>query len=273
MTFDVTKFLALTAVLAGASIGAAACSSSDKDGEGDNGGSSGSSGSSSGSNAGGDNSAAGASAYAGQSSGLGGEGGAGGSNAGGAGLCAYAGESGRGNCDDTGGASPGGAGAGSGGEGGAQSCLATDAAYEGAPCADIPDTKCDGAEENFYNPFYDMCEASSGTNTAVRLEFIACLQGDECAETAAASAQTCWSTAAAKACPVEGAPAVCTTILGTCVDGGLDAADCTKMLDNATTYGLDFVPECMDPNAEGFDDAFVGDCKERLARCTGVPAL
>jgi hypothetical protein len=257
MTFDVTKFLALTAVLAGASIGAAACSSNSSDDNGDNGGSSGSAGSSSGSNAGGDNSAAGSSAYAG-GTGLAGEGGAsggaGGSNAAGA---------------DTGGAAT--AGAGAGGEGGAEACLA-DAAFEGDPCADILDTKCDGAEENAYNPFYDLCAASGGTNMTVRLAFVACLEGDECAGTAAASAQACWSTAAAKACPKEGAAAACTTMLGTCTDGGLNAADCEKMLNNYTEV-LDYVPECMDPNAEGFEDTFVGDCKARLARCTGVPAF
>jgi hypothetical protein len=271
MTFDVTKFLALTAVLAGASIGAGACSSSSNDGEGDTGGSSGSSGSSSGSNAGGDNSAAGSSAYAGQSSGLGGEGGAGGTSSGGAGLCAYSGESGRGNCDDTGGASPGGAGAGSGGEGGGESCLAPDAAFEGDPCADVPDTKCDGAEENFYNPFYDICAASGGSNTSVRLAFAECLEGDVCAATAAASATECWSTLAARACPVEGAAAACATIVDTCSDG-LTAEACTKML-NVYTDALEFVPDCMDPNAEGYDELFVGNCKERLAACTGVPAF
>jgi hypothetical protein len=267
MTFDVTKFLALTAVLAGASVGAAACSSNSNDDTG-NGGSSGSSGS----DAGGDsNSAAGSSAYAGERNGLGGEGGAlgvaGGAHEGGAALCAAGGPSTS--CNDTGGASTGGTGA--GGEGGAESCLA-DAAFEGDPCADILDTKCDGAEENFYNPFYDLCWASGGTNMTVRLAFVACLEGDECAETAAASAQACWATAAAKACPKEGAAAACTTMLGTCTDGGLNAADCEKMLNNYTD-ALDYVPECLDPNAEGFDDAFVGDCKERLARCIGVPAF
>lgn len=263
MTFDVTKFLALTAVLAGASIGAAACSSNSNDDNGDNGGSSGSAGSSSGSNAGGDNNnGAGSSAYAGQSNGLGGEGGALGGSGGAAGGANTAGA-------DTGGAAT--AGAGSGGEGGAEACLA-DAAFEGDPCADILDTKCDGAEEGFYNPFYDLCWASGGSNMTVRLAFAACLEGDECAETAAASAQACWSAAASNACPKEGAAAACTTMLGTCTDGGLTQADCVKMVNNYT-YELDFVPECLDPNAEGFDDFFVGDCKERLAKCIGVPAF
>jgi hypothetical protein len=268
MTFDVTKFLALTAVLAGAGIGAAACSSNGNDGEGENGGSGGSAGSSSGSNSGGDSGAAGSSAYAGQGNGLGGEGGAlGGSGAGGAGQCAAGAPSQS--CNDTGGASTGGAGA--GGEGGAQSCLATDAAYEGDPCADIPDTKCDGAEEGFYNPFYDICAASGGSNTTVRVAFAECLEGDVCADTASAEAAACWSTLAAQACPVEGTAAACTTIVGTCSDG-LTAAACTKML-NVYTEAIEFVPDCMDPNAEAYDELFVGDCKARLSACTGVPAF
>lgn len=264
MTFDVTKFLALTAVLAGASIGVSACSDSNKDDTETNGGTAGTGGESSAgetSVGGSPSNAAGSSAQT-NDGGVAGEGGATVGVAGGAG-------------GDDGGLVGGAAGAtagGAGGEGGAEACLMTDAAYEGDPCATIPETQCDGAEEGSLNAFADTCAASWGANTAVRLAFADCFEGDVCAETAAADAAACWRAAAAKACPFEAAATLCTTVVGTC-GTGLTEATCTTMIDTTAMVDFTYVPECMDPNAESYDQLFEGDCKARLAACAGVPAL
>jgi len=251
MTFDVSKFLALTALLATAGIGTAACSSSNDDSDG-SGGTSGSGGKSSGGEGG---------SVDGGAGNTGGQGGAtdgvGGAAGGEGGLGGTAGAAAEG---------------GAGGEG-AEECVENDPSYEGDPCADLPDTKCDGAAEDALNPFSDSCYSTYNTNTNTRLAYAACLAGkDACDADSADVAAACWSTVAAQACPVEGAAAACTTVVGTC-STGLTTGACTDMLDAVAILDAEYLGSCMDPAGEYYDESLVGDCKVRLAECAGVLPL
>lgn len=264
MTFDVSKFLALTGLLASASIVSAACSSTDDDdGSGGSGGTAGKSsgGSASAGKSGSGDGGVGAAANeagAGNSGGSG-EGGAQGNEGGLGGLGGAAG-----------GAEAGGAGAGGGGSG---ECLPHDPSYEDDPCLEVPDLKCDGADEGARNPFYDSCQALYRANINAQVAYVQCLEGkDECATDSAEVAADCWSQVAARTCPVEGAADVCTTVVGTC-STGLSQSKCVDMLDTAAELDTSYLASCMDPAGEFYDDTLEGDCTTRLAACAGVLPL
>jgi hypothetical protein len=262
MTFDVSKFLALTALLASASIGSAACSSNDdKDGAG---GSSGSGGKTTGGSSG-----AGGKASSGE--GGGGSDAVGGNADVGGGGGAEGGVGGEGGLGGAAGAAAGAGGA--GGEGGNPECLLNDPAYEDDPCADLPDTQCDGAAEGDLNPLRDSCYATYNANTNMRAAFYYCLEGkEECATDSAEVAASCWSQIASLSCGVEGAAATCTAVVGTC-NTGLTTQTCTNMLDTVAELNAPYLESCMDPAGESYDELFVGDCKARLAVCAGVLPL
>ncbi|HYP87305.1 MAG TPA: hypothetical protein VEQ59_04115 [Polyangiaceae bacterium] len=262
MTFDVAKFLALTALLAGAGIGSAACTSSGDDKEGD-GGSGGAGGSAGNPSTGGGHAGEGGGGEVAGNGGAGIEGGAGGAGGGEGGLGGGGGGGAAGAAGDGGAA----------GGGGSPECLATDAAFEGDPCAGVPDMRCDGADEGATNPFYDSCSAAFRANTAVLAAYVACLTGkDACAADAAEVAADCRAAVVPQACPVEGAAEACATIVGTCGDG-LTTRTCTAML-NATAALDDneYLLSCMDPAGEFYDDGLVADCTARLVSCSGVLA-
>jgi hypothetical protein len=257
MTFDVSKFLALTALLAGAGVSGAACSSSGGD------------------DAQGGKSSGGNSSHAGSSNDAGGntsdvtEGG-------GAGVGAAGGATGGvGGASDGGGGAAGGGGGmgGEAGAGGSAECLTHDPAYEDDPCASLPATDCDPSSEGLLNPYQDSCYQTYGAKSGVRMAYVDCVQGkDECATNAEATAASCWAKAAAAACPVEEADATCTTVVSTCATG-LTAATCKKMLNASAMLDAAYVTSCMDPAGEFWDDLFVGDCTARLANCSELLGL
>jgi hypothetical protein len=267
MTFDVSKFLALTALLAGAGVGTAACSSDSNDGA-----ASGGTGGKGGTASGGSNSHAGSSSD--NQGGHGGqvpEGGAAGSlnGAGEGGAAAGAGGAAGGSVGGAGGAT------GEAGAGGATECFAHDPSYENDPCADLPVTDCDAATEGLLNPYYDTCSKSGNANSAARIKYADCVlaeDANECDVGAPQVAADCWAEAVVNLCPVEGAATACAAVVGTC-STGLSADTCTKMLNTLAVPDDAYITSCMDPAGEFFDELFEGDCKARLAACSYVPAL
>lgn len=259
MAFDVSKFLALTALIAST---AASCSSTDSDKEPSKGGSSGS----------------GSSGDAGQSTQGGGDDGVGGAAAGNGGDAVGGAAAGAGGAA-LGGAEAGGAG-GVGGEGGAGECLgalieggaggapAVDPSLEGL-CMDYFDSICAGSEEAA--PTYTVCEgvkerAQPGVAVAVE-ECISKLSSEDiCNYTKVAA---CLTSLAGQGCPNPDSATACATIKTHCDE--VDVASCKKLADLVSPDRLETFTACMDPSDEGsYEEAFIGTCVERLDFCAGA---
>lgn len=270
MAFDVSKFLALTALIAATG---SACSSGDDDSTPSEGGSSG-------------NAGANASGSKGE------PGGQAGAPEGGHGGVAIAGEGGgkaEGGAGEGGGTAEGGVGgeslAGGGGAGGAPDqgeclgSLATGGAG-GAPnvepsleglCMDFFDTICPAVEG--YAPSYTVCEGVKARGTsAVAVAVADCIKGlsaDDACDIAKVTA--CLTSLEGKGCANPAAATDCTTIkaLAGCED--LDLAQCEKIADLVNPEMNEALTGCMDPANEGwYEPDFTGTCAERLDFCAGA---
>jgi|GEM_PF-5834949 len=258
MAFDVSKFLALTVLIAST---AAACSDSDKDTQGSNGGSSGKGTSG---NAG-EPAQAGNDSVGGAAAGAGGDttevGGAPAAGAGGATL---------------GGAEAGGAGGatdvgeclGALAEGGAGGAPAVDPSLEGL-CMDYFDTICAGSEASA--PSYTVCEgvkdrAQPGVAVAVEDCISKLSAADACDYPKVA---TCLTSLAGKGCANPNSATACATIKTHCDE--VDLASCEKIADLVNPDLFEGFTGCMDPTDEGwYEPAFTGTCVERLDFCAGA---
>jgi hypothetical protein len=256
MAFDVSKFLALTALIASTG---ASCSSTDSDKEPSKGGSSGS----------------GTSGDAGQSTQGGGDDGVGGAAAGNGGDAVGGAAAGAGGAA-LGGAEAGGA----GGEGGAGECLGAlvEGGAGGAPavepsleglCMDYFDTVCAGSEDDA--PSYTVCEgvkerAQPGVAVAVE-ECISKLSAADACNYAKVAA--CLTSLAGQGCPNPDSATACATIKTNCDE--VDVASCKKLADLVSPDRLETFTACMDPSDEGsYEEAFTGTCVERLDFCAGA---
>jgi hypothetical protein len=260
MAFDVSKFLALTALIASTG---ASCSSTDSDKEPSKGGSS----------------ASGSSGDAGQSTQGGGHDGVGGAAAGNGGDAGDVGGAAGAGGAALGGAEAGGAG-GAGGEGGAGECLGAlvEGGAGGAPavepsleglCMDYFDTVCAGLEDAA--PTYTVCEgvkdrAQPGVAVAVE-ECISKLSTEDICNYAKVA--TCLTSLAGQGCPNPNSATACATIKTHCDE--IDVASCEKLADLVNPDRLEGFTACMDPTDEGwYEEAFTGSCVERLDFCAGA---
>lgn len=263
MAFDVSKFLALTVLIASTG---AACSGTDDDKESGNGGSSGSgtSGNAGKSTQGGGDGVAGAAA------GNGGDGGdVGGAATAGAGGASLGGA-------DVGGAGAGGAGGapdvgeclGSLAEGGAGGAPAVEPSLEGL-CMDYWDSVCAGSEDSA--PSYTVCEgvkdrAQPGVAVAVE-DCISKLSAEDACDYAKVTA--CLTGLAGKGCANPNSATACTTIKTHCAE--LTVASCEKIADLVNPDLFEGFTGCMDPTDESwYEPAFTGTCVERLNFCAGA---
>jgi hypothetical protein len=260
MAFDVSKFLALTALIATTGY---ACSSTDKDKAepGDGGGAPGTAG------------VTGKSGDAGAPNGVGGAS----SDVGGAGGAAVA----NGGAD-LGGASLGG----EGGQGVVGECIgvlsaggAGGAAADADPsledlCAALYDITCAASAEDLA-PADVVCEGVRySALPAVAIQVADCLKALSAAD-ACDNAKTaaCFTDLVGKGCENPDAASACAAIHGTCDEASV--TDCVKVAnlvngDNA----FEALTGCMDPAAEGwYDPDFTGTCTERLDYCAGVRLL
>lgn len=256
MAFDVSKFLALTVLIAGT--GAACSGTDDKDDDNNAGGESGSSTSG---KAGQGNDAAGADAGGNGGAVAGGEGG--GKTAGGAGA---------------GGEAVGGGGAGGapivgeclgplivGGAGGAGSDV--EPSIEGL-CDDLYDS-CPSAEAPVAG--YQLCQGvayrgTPGVAVAVH-DCITELSATDKCDTAKVTA--CYTDLQGRGCANPGGEAACTSIKANCA--AVELADCRKILDLVSEESTEAVTGCMDPGDENwYSDSFEGTCVERLDACSGI---
>jgi hypothetical protein len=258
MAFDVSKFLALTVLIA--STGAACSSTDDKD-KAATGGSSGSGTSGS---AGKGNDAGGSDANGGAAAGNGGDttavGGAADAGAGGASL---------------GGAEAGGA----GGTPDLGECVGplVDAAA-GAPsvdpsleglCSDFFSTVCPGSEGDA--PSYTVCagvrdRAQPGVAVAVA-DCISKLSATDVCDYAKVT--TCLTGLAGKGCANPDSATACATIKTSCAE--VNVASCEKLADLVNPDQFEGFTGCMDPTDEGWYEAgFTGTCVERLDFCAGA---
>jgi hypothetical protein len=262
MAFDVSKFLALTALIASTG---AACSSTDKDKATPGGGGS---------------PAAGTSGSAGQPGGQ-----AGAADAGNGGAAAgNAGEGGAPVAGGVGGESLGGAGAGGvGGAGGADAgeCLGSlavggaggaDAGVEPSLeglCMDFFDTVCAGSED--FAPSYTVCEGvKERGQPAVAVAVADCIKTlsaeDACDD---AKVAACFTGLEGKGCANPDAASTCASIKTNCAEVNL--ASCEKIADLVSPDMYEGFTGCMDPTDEGwYDPGFVGTCVERLDNCAGL---
>jgi hypothetical protein len=261
MAFDVSKFLALTALIATT---AASCSSTDSDPETSKGGSSGS----------------GTAGDAGQSTQGGGNDGVGGAAAGNGGDAGDAGGAAAG----AGGAALGGAEAGGAGgaggaaevgeclgalaEGGAGGAPAVEPSLEGL-CMDYFDTVCAGSEDSA--PSYTVCEgvkdrAQPGVAVAVE-DCISKLSAADACDYAKVTA--CLTGLAGKGCANPNSATACANIKTNCDE--VDVASCEKIADLVNPDLFEGFTGCMDPTDEGwYEPAFTGTCVERLDFCAGA---
>jgi hypothetical protein len=261
MAFDVSKFLALTALIAGTG---AACSGTDKDDESGKGGTSGS----------------GTSGSAGKAA----QGGAGDGVAGAAGNGGDAGEMGGAPAAGAGGAALGGADAGGAGgaggagdvgeclgslvEGGAGGAPAVEPSLEGL-CMDHFDTVCAGAEDSA--PSYTVCEgvkdrAQPGVAVAVEDCISKLSAADACDYPKVAA---CLTSLAGQGCVNANSATACASIKTHC--DAIDVASCEKIADLVNPDRLEGFTGCMDPTDEGwYETGFTGTCVERLDFCAGA---
>jgi hypothetical protein len=274
MAFDVSKFLALTALIAATG---SACSSNDKDKTTPNeGGSSGNAGSNASGSKGEPGGQAGA-AEAGNGGAAGGSAGEGGGN-----IQGGAGEGGA----RAGGAGEGGgeslAGGGAGGSPDVGECLGSLAAggAGGAPgvepsleglCMDFFDVVCPGIEGDA--PSYTVCEGVKARGTsAVAVAVADCikaLSADDACDLAKVHA--CFTSLEGKGCANPEAATACTTIQALAGCEAIDLAQCEKVADLVNPEMNEGFAGCMDPANEGwYEPAFTGTCAERLDFCAGV---
>lgn len=265
MAFDVSKFLALTVLIAGTG---AACSSDDK--EDPNGG--GSAGKTTagapdkGGDAGADNGGAG-NGKAGEGS-LGGEGG---------------GTSTDGGMTSVGGIDGGGAGGdgptepclsnallmGEGGAGGA-GALDVDPSLEGL-CSDLYDIGCPSLEGE-QSPAYTICEGIKDKGlTITALTVGECLTAlspaDRCDP---AKSAACFDNLVGKACVVPDSTEPCEAIHTTCTDEPVSVSECRKVADLLNPESYINLTGCMDPADEDADiwsSVVETKCSERLVAC------
>jgi len=267
MAFDVSKFLALTALIAATG---SACSSSDKDGTTpDEGGSSG---------AGGKAGSAGSN-ESGSTSHPGGQGGAAEGGAGGA-AAGNAGEGGVTADGGVGGESLGGGGAGGAVEpgeclgslaaGGAGGAPAVEPSLEGL-CMDFFDVLCPGNEGDA--PSYTVCEGVKATGSpAVAVALADCIKAlsaeDACDP---AKVHACFTGLEGKGCANPAAATACATIKALEGCDAVDLANCEKIADLVNPEMNEGFAGCMDPANEGwYDPSFTGTCVQRLDFCAGV---
>jgi len=274
MKFDIDKFMALTALLAGAGLSGSACQTTAVRGGGDAG--------ESGSGAGGEGGRAGQGEGSGEAGAPGtagdGDGDGDGGNAGGAGGSAGAG--GEATQGGEGGLAAGGRGAGGlagseglGGSGGMEACLGDEASGgSGADsCAEslIDAIDCDGASEEL-NPAIDTCFVVEPVLRAgILAELISCLEAisDPCAATAGDAVDACVTASTSRACAREASVTACETIIGRAGCDTIDLDACSAAVDPLSEAILLQASECMDPSGEFFDPFFEGSCEDRLNSC------
>jgi len=262
MSFDVSKFLALTVLIAGTG---AACSSTDNGTEPSKGGSS----------SGGRSGDGGQSPQGGVADGLGGAaaGSAGVAGEGGATLAGAGGVS-------LGGTEAGGAG-GAGGtpdvgeclaslaEGGAAGAPAVEPSLEGL-CMDFFETVCAASPEDFA-PSFNVCEGVKERGTpAVAVAVADCIKAlsadDQCD---GAKVAGCYTALEGRGCANPDGEAACAFIKTKCAE--VDVAACRKIADLVSRDMTEALQGCMDPADEGwYDPSFVGTCVARLDNCAGV---
>jgi hypothetical protein len=260
MAFDVSKFLALTALIAGTG---AACSSTDKDEPAGGAGTSGSAGENSAGKSGNQAGAADA-GNGGAAAGSAGEGGgpaAGGAGAGGESLAG----GGAGGAPDTGEC------LGSlalGGAGGAGSGV--EPSLEGL-CSAFADTVCAGIED--FAPSYKVCagvmERAQPAVAVAVADCITALSAEDVCDGPKVAA--CFSKLEGKGCANPDGAAACTAIQAREGCDVINLASCEKIADLVSPDMFQAFTECMDPSIEGwFDTTFTGTCAERLDTCAGV---
>jgi len=267
MAFDVSKFLALTVLIAGTG---AACTATDDNEEPGGAGTSGSAGQNSGGKTGNPGGAAGA-GNGGAAVGGAAEGGgpaAGGAGAGGASL---------------GGASLGGAG-GAGGSPDVGECLSSlavggaggadsgvEPSLEGL-CMDFFDVVCAASPED-YPPSYTVCEgvkerAQPAVGVAVR-DCIKALSAEDACDDAKVAA--CFTSLQGQGCPNPDGAVTCAAMKARTDCDAIDLTTCEKIADLVNPDAFEAFTECMDPSIEGwYDESFAGTCVERLDNCAGV---
>lgn len=311
MKFDVNRFLAITAVLAGAGVNAAGCtveSTSDGDagagadgprtggsgrtgaeggsvaggaqGEGGSGGTADAGATSSGeggdsSVTGGDTSTGGDPGSEGGEAGYATTGGASAGEAGEPGTGGTAGEGGQGVQGGYGAIGTSGAG-GEGGEAGATTCFGPDDPGVEFPCDVLPTTDCDPNEEILLNPVYDTCNiVGFRLRPAAAAALADCLAeiGDPCAEGVSVDVQWCLDWLDGRGCASTTGAQACTTIQeSTCV--GLTSDACASSIELFTESEQSIVAQdCMDPGGEYYDPAFEGTCSDRFEQCSGLMSL
>jgi hypothetical protein len=258
MAFDVSKFLALTALIAGTG---AACSGTDKEEPGQGGTSgSGTSGSAGKSTQGG----AGA-GVAGAAAGNGGD--AGGAPAAGAGGAALGGAD-AGGAGGAGGAAEVGECLGGLTEGGAGGAPAVEPSLEGL-CMDYFGSVCAGSEDD--PPSYTVCEGvKDRAQPAVAIAVEECISKLSAADACNyAKVAACLTSLAGNGCANPNSATACATIKTHCDQ--VDVASCEKIADLVNPELFDGFTGCMDPTDEGsYEPSFTGTCVARLDFCAGA---
>lgn len=256
MAFDVSKFLALTVLIA--ATGAACSGSDDKDNETTDGGEAGSS--TSGKAGQGNDSAGGDAGGAGGASAA--SGGAGGDK-----TAAGAGGESLGGAGGAGGAPEVGECLGSLAEGGAGGEPGVEPSLEDL-CGAFFDT-CPGAEN--LPPSYSACEGVRHHVTpGVAVAFADCITAlstdDQCDEV---KVTECFTGLKGRGCTNPGRVAACASITSNCEF--VTEAECLSVLDFVSEDMSDAVKGCMDPADEGwYNPNFGGSCAERLDYCVGL---
>ncbi|HEX2877833.1 MAG TPA: hypothetical protein VHP33_41575 [Polyangiaceae bacterium] len=264
MAFDVSKFLALTVLIAGT--GAACSGTDDNDNDSNDGGAAGSSTSG---KAGQGNDAAGADAGGNGGAAAGGEGG--GKTAGGAGAGGEA----------VGGGDAGGAG-GAGGAPVVGECLGSlivggaggagpdvEPSLEGL-CSDFYQLDCSDEETA---PSYYLCESTRNrAQVAVAVAVADCLSAlsaaDQCDD---AKVSACFEGVKGRGCANPDGAAACSVMKGYTGCDAIDQAKCEDIADLINPEAFEGFTGCMEPGNEGwYDEAFTGTCVERLDRCAGL---
>jgi len=256
MAFDVSKFLALTVVIAAAG---ASCTVAD---EKDNEPTGGTAGTSTSGSAGQGNDAAGADA-GGDGNAAGGNGGAGGVDAGGAGAggVALGGAGGAGGTPEVGECLGSLAEGGAGGEPGVEPSLED-------LCGAFFDT-CPGAEN--LPASYSACERVRHVVTpGVAVAFADCVAAlstdDQCDKV---KVTECLTGLQGRGCANPDGEAACASITSNCEL--VDATTCGKVLDLVGVDSTEMVTGCTDPADEGWYNVnFQGSCAERLDYCSGL---
>lgn len=205
--------------------------------------------------------------------------GAAGTAGGGAGTAGQGPEAGAGGSGPAGGA--GGAGGATGMGGAEPSCLAGDAAFEGADCENLPQDLCP-SEEGVPNPGLAACNTSYLLREQVGQALFLCLMAlqtpqDPCGEEYKEQVEACRLNAIGSACEQGMAAAACAVGLVDSMDQEhsaltsvckeLDQVVCVQELSARPDWLVESVVDCMDPSAEGYDPAFEGSCLERWAFC------